>query len=120
MKKILFILVCMFAAINVNGQRYHLGFSEEYLYRFSYIYNDSIRDSVIADLSNQRYTRRKDTSTEKKDFWENSSFIRFGFGVGRGDINPSGNFSHKTIDLDLICLNVLMSCRIGEIYDTGN
>lgn len=47
-------------------------------------------------------------------------FVPFGFGVGGGNINPTGKMSHNSFDLDLICMNVLMTVKLGSVADTSH
>ena len=95
MKKVLWLIVCLMTMVmSANAQKY---FTED-----------------------GYYVNPNNISKEKKHFWKSSGFVGFGFGVGYGSLNPSGEFSHNSIDLDLICFNVLMSYRLGNIYDTSD
>lgn len=55
-----------------------------------------------------------DDGTKFLDF-----FTTIGFGVGSGSLNPTGNLSHNSVDLDLIAVNILISVKLGNMIDTG-
>ena len=46
-------------------------------------------------------------------------FVILGCGIGGSSINPSGKLSHSSFDMNLICMNVLLSVNLGSFVDTG-
>lgn len=127
MKKVLWLIACLITMVlSVNAQQY-----------YSYYRGSSYSRSVAASkrfahsmkmfsiAQNARYEKYKshisysDNNLDKDPTSFMNYFVAFGFGIGGGTINPTGNLSHGSFDLDLICMNVLMSVKLGSIKDTG-
>ena len=105
MKKTLWFIVCLMTIVmSANAQRRYY---PRHYYQRSYYPQYHITTNTTSS-NNSNY----DMSWMKH-------FIPFGFGVGGGSINPTGNLSHSSFDLDLICMNILMSVKLGSITDTS-
>ena len=112
MKRIIVILVCLVTMVlNVNAQRRHY-YPRVYPHSSAYYYNR------YANINRYNYYNTSSESTNHDTSWM-KHFVIFGGGVGGGSINPSGELSHGSFDMDLICMNLLFSVKFGGMVDTG-
>jgi hypothetical protein len=101
----------MTMVVSVNAQRYY----HRRVYPHSAAYYRSLYSNI-----NYRYngSYTSSNSEECQTSWMRH-FVTLGFGIGGGAINPTGNYSHSSFDMDLICMNVLMSLKLGSRDDTS-
>ena len=111
MKKVLWLIVCLITMLlSVNGQRYYRHYYPRKYYYSRYYYPKTYYS----------YGSSENTTTSGSDNSWMKHFILFGFGVGGGTINPTGNRSHGTYDMDMIVMNALISIKLGSSEDTSH
>jgi hypothetical protein len=111
MKKFFAIMTMMLIAASVSAQRYGYRGISSSVYRMQ-AFNTQMRINSILSQNNKGGNSESDLSFMKH-------FIAFGIGVGGGSINPTGNRTHSSFDMDIIAMNVLMSVKFGSLIDTG-
>lgn len=136
MKKFILLFTCLIISLGINAQWYRAG-SRAGNNMANYAHSmklTSMRLNAWYELHKNNYTTHKEkkpqtfigddiydvplTSDEKDPTSWMKHFIIFGGGIGGGSINPTGNLSHGSFDLDLIFLNVLFSVKFGGLVDT--
>lgn len=120
MKKNLYIIFLILCVSSANAQWYRAGGRAG-----NRMANYAQSMKMFSIQQNARYNTYKshisysDSNLDKDPTSFMDYFVVFGFGIGGGTINPTDNLSHGSFDLDLVCMNVLMSVKLGSIKDTG-
>ena len=124
MKRIGLIIICFVCiTLSVNAQWYRSGSRAgnrmahyAHSMKLTSMQLNSRRATYHYNSYNQtNYDTNYDTNSGK---WLDY-FVCFGFGIGGGTLNPTGNLTHSSFDMDLICMNVLMTLKLGSFEDTG-
>lgn len=109
MRKVLWLIVCLMTMVtSANAQNRLVHITKMFQIEHNARYERYKRHIPHSD----NYMGKDPTSFM-------SHFIIFGGGVGTGSINPTGNVRHESFDMDLICMNILVSAKFGSIEDTG-
>lgn len=120
MKKNLYIIFLILCVSSANAQWYRAGGRAG-----NRMANYAQSMKMFSIQQNARYNTYKshisysDSNLDKDPTSFMDYFVAFGFGIGGGTINPTGNLSHGSFDMDLIVMNVLFSYKAGTFEDTS-
>lgn len=112
MKKIILMMIGLVMSISVEAQYRGIGRIAAQARVNAYTSN------IRRILSTPNYDPNYDVDSDNCSFTKH--FIIFGFGIGGGSMNASGNASFGTFDLDLIAMNVLLSIKLAGTKDTSH